>query len=292
MTVSAMQAKVKTITGKYKCAIYADGNGQPSRLLSSTLEVTNPGTGWQTFPLPSVLTLTNGQFYWLAIWSDSASAQVYYSGSTGTLRWQQVNYGNWPDPMATTGGGNLNYCIYATGLGSAFLGVIGVSPAPATLGANIRTTVTVTFSDAMDPSTINSSTVFLRDSLNALVPATISYESGTTTASLIPSSPLRPATTYTAMVKGGASGVAGSLGSKMVADYFWTFRTDTYGDGPGGPILIITQATNLFTRYYAEILLAEGLNEFALTNVSSVSSAVLANYDLVILGQYRSPASV
>ena len=87
MMVSTMQAKVAAITGKYKCAIYTDGGSQPSRLLGSTAEVSNPANGWQSFPLTSSVALTNGQYYWLAIWSDNANAQVYYSGNGGTLRW-------------------------------------------------------------------------------------------------------------------------------------------------------------------------------------------------------------
>ena len=56
-------------------------------------------------------------------------------------------------------------------------------------------------------------------------------------------------------------------------------------DGPGGPILVATHETNAFTKYYSEILLAEGLNEFAVTNLESVSSETLTNYDVVILGE-------
>ena len=51
------------------------------------------------------------------------------------------------------------------------------------------------------------------------------------------------------------------------------------------PILVLTNAANPFSQYYAEILLAEGLNEFELKDISSVSSATLAPYDVVILGQ-------
>ena len=59
--------------------------------------------------------LTNGQYYWLAIWSDDACATVYYSDSSGSLRWGQYNYGTWPNPITTTGGSSLDYCIYASG---------------------------------------------------------------------------------------------------------------------------------------------------------------------------------
>ena len=38
--------------------------------------------------------------------------------------------------------------------------------------------------------------------------------------------------------------------------------------GPGGPILVIANAANPFGRYYAEILRAEGLNAFAVADIS------------------------
>ena len=248
MTVSAMQAKVTAISGKYKCAIYSDSGSQPSRLLRSTAEVSNPTTGWQTFPLTSSLVLTNGLYYWLAIWSDNANAQVYYSGNGGTLRWQQVNYGNWPDPMATSGGGNLNYCIYATGLGTVFFGVASVTPGVGASGVSLGAPVTVTFTSAMDGSTINTNTILLRDFADTVVPATVSYDNASMTATLTPSGLLKAATPYTATVKGGEGGVVNLAGSKLSSDSIWTFRTDPYGDGPGGPILVLTQATNAFTR--------------------------------------------
>jgi hypothetical protein len=51
------------------------------------------------------------------------------------------------------------------------------------------------------------------------------------------------------------------------------------------PILLLTNAANPFSQYFTEILLAEGLNEFTTKDISSVSSAALAPYDVVLLGQ-------
>ncbi len=51
------------------------------------------------------------------------------------------------------------------------------------------------------------------------------------------------------------------------------------------PILIISSTSNPFSGYYAEILRAEGLNVFDESDVSSLSSAQLAPYDAVILGE-------
>ena len=121
VVVSTMRAKVGAISGGYKCAIYADNGGSPSALLGGTAEVRNPGNGWNSFPFATSLALTNGQYYWLAIWSDNASAEVYYSDTSGTQQWGQYNYGAWPDPITTSGGGNLNYCIFATGVAAPLI---------------------------------------------------------------------------------------------------------------------------------------------------------------------------
>jgi hypothetical protein len=113
MMVATMRAKVATIPGNYKCAIYSDISSRPSRLLGSTAEVSNPASGWQSFPLTSSVALTKGSYYWLAIWSDDANARVYYSSNTGTQRWTPCNYGTWPDPISTSGVGSRRYCICA-----------------------------------------------------------------------------------------------------------------------------------------------------------------------------------
>jgi O-glycosyl hydrolase len=113
MVVSTMRAKVAAVPGKYKCAIYSDVSSRPSRLLASTAEVSNPASGWQSFPLTSSVALTKDSYYWLAIWSNDANARVYYSGSSGTLRWGRFNYGTWPDPISTSGGISRRYCINA-----------------------------------------------------------------------------------------------------------------------------------------------------------------------------------
>ncbi|GEM_PF-522266 len=151
MTVVTMHAKVSAITGRYKCAIYSDSSSQPNRLLRATSEVTNPTTdGWKTFTLTAPQALTNGSYYWLAIWSDSSSAKAYYSSSTsGTLRWAQRNYGTWPDPIVTTGGSTSSYCIYAMGSVAPVAPTVAIlSPANnGTVGTNFTITATATDSD-------------------------------------------------------------------------------------------------------------------------------------------------
>jgi hypothetical protein len=154
--VSTVYAQVGTVAGHYKCAIYADAGGSPSAFLRGTAELSNPTDGWQAFPLTSSFTLTNGTYYWLAIWSDDANAGVYYSDSSGTLRWGQYNYGTWPNPITTAGGGNLDYCIYAAGSAgpAPTLTSIAVTPSNPILvtGTSQQFTATGTYSDGSTAS--------------------------------------------------------------------------------------------------------------------------------------------
>ncbi len=55
--------------------------------------------------------------------------------------------------------------------------------------------------------------------------------------------------------------------------------------GPGGPILVVTNGTTNFGRFYAEILRAEGLNSFAVADISAVNATLLASYDVVLLAK-------
>ena len=52
----------------------------------------------------------------------------------------------------------------------------------------------------------------------------------------------------------------------------------------GRPDLVVANETNPFSRYYAEILQAEGLNAYTVSDISTVTSSTLADYTVVILG--------
>jgi hypothetical protein len=59
----------------------------------------------------------------------------------------------------------------------------------------------------------------------------------------------------------------------------------TPAQGPGGPILVVTDPADAFGTYYAEILRAEGLNEFAVKSKAELSPATLAPYQVVLLAR-------
>jgi hypothetical protein len=87
--------------------------------------------------------------------------------------------------------------------------------------------VIVTFSELMDPATVNGSTVELLDLSSALVPATVSYDASSLRATLDPTGPLSAGTTYTARVNGGDTDprVKDRAGNALAATVTWTFRT-------------------------------------------------------------------
>ncbi|OLD17181.1 MAG: hypothetical protein AUJ01_09500 [Acidobacteria bacterium 13_1_40CM_3_65_5] len=168
--------------------------------------------------------------------------------------------------------------------------VTSVTPAVAAVAMPTTAAITAAFSEAMNAATISGSTFELRDPAGAPVPATIGYDTATRTAILNPSAPLKSATMYTAIVKGGTTDPRAKdlAGNALATNATWLFTTaaaPSPTDGPGGPILIVSSTSNPYSRYYAEILRAEGLNEFAVRDLSTVTATTLSAFDLVILGE-------
>ena len=166
--------------------------------------------------------------------------------------------------------------------------VNSVMPINGVTRLRLATRATVRFSEAMNASTISSSTIELRDPSNNLVPAGVTYDAGSYTATLTPTANLAYNTTYTARVKSGANGVKDAFNNAMAADYVWSFGTVSQrppvDQAPGGPILIIASSANLCTKYFTEILRTEGLNEFDITDITQLTTEILNAHDIVILG--------
>jgi hypothetical protein len=85
--------------------------------------------------------------------------------------------------------------------------------------------LSVTFSEAMDPSTINTDTFILTGPGGVPVPGTVTYSG--TTAVFQPTSALAPDTEYTATI---TTGVKDQAGNPMASNYVWTFTTGSSAD--------------------------------------------------------------
>jgi O-glycosyl hydrolase len=138
--VSTVCAKVAGIAGRYQCAIYADSGGAPSGFLKGTVQLTNSAAGWNVFPLTSSLTLTNGRYYWLAVWSDDTSAQIYYSDTSGTAGRARNTYGaSWPGSIANLSSRSFSYCIFAQEAGKTNPPLIWSDPPDVVYGTPLDT---------------------------------------------------------------------------------------------------------------------------------------------------------
>ena len=82
--------------------------------------------------------------------------------------------------------------------------VTAVTPAKSATGIAVGTSITVTFSEAMNASTIDSSTIELFNPGGTVLTATVTYNSASDTATLTPSAKLANSTTYSAEVVGGS----------------------------------------------------------------------------------------
>ncbi len=103
--------------------------------------------------------------------------------------------------------------------------VVSVSPAGASTNVATSASVTAVFSEALNPSTVSSSTFQLRDASNNLVSATVSYSAATKTVTLTPTTPLTNSTTYMLTIVGGTGGVTDVAGNALAANVFSSFTT-------------------------------------------------------------------
>jgi hypothetical protein len=106
--------------------------------------------------------------------------------------------------------------------------VTAQTPAPGATGVPTSATPTVSFSEPMTASTVNGTTFTLtKQGAGSPVGATVTYNSNNQTATLTPAQALDPASTYNAVVLGGANGVKDLAGIPMDADSTWSFTTQS-----------------------------------------------------------------
>ena len=139
------------------------------------------------------------------------------------------------------------------------------SPAPASAGANVSVQATVTFNEAMSASSISTSSFELRDPSNNLVSASVTYDAGSRSAILTPTSVLTSNTVYTATLHGGSSGAVATdaSGNKLAANVTWSFTTATLqvcpcdAFGPNATPAVVSEAdpsgVELGVRFQSDI---------------------------------------
>jgi hypothetical protein len=102
--------------------------------------------------------------------------------------------------------------------------VISTVPANGATGVAFNTKVSATFSEVMDPSSINATTFTLKQGAT-IIAGTVTYSG--TTATFSPNVNLAANTLYTATITTGAKDLAGNT---LAANYVWSFTTGAISD--------------------------------------------------------------
>ncbi len=138
--------------------------------------------------------------------------------------------------------------------------VIDVHPDDGAIAVAVDTAVSATFSEAMNPLTITTASFTLRASgppLGPILDGTIAYDPLTHVATLTPSSPLAPATEYTATITTSVTDVAGNA---LVTAFVWTFTTGAAPDATA-PTLILATPADLATDVALEAVITATFSE-------------------------------
>ncbi|MDI6101743.1 DUF4082 domain-containing protein [Actinoplanes sp. NEAU-A12] len=280
-------------TGTHTGSLWNTGGSR----LSTVTFTGESATGWQTASLPAPIAVaanttyvasyyapagryavtgnglasavTRGPLTALANGADGGNGVYRYGASaypTGT--YQATNY--WVDVVFNTTAADTQAPV-----------LTARAPGPGASGVAATTAVTATFNEP-----VTAAAVALTGPSGAVAGST-SYDSATSSVVFTPSAALAYSTSYTATVS-GARDAAGNVMTSAT----WSFTTAAApppppDQGPGGPVLVIKSSVSGasgFTSFTAEVLRAEGLNEFATAELSTVTPAVLGQYDVVLLG--------
>lgn len=192
----------KTVTATFS------ENMNVSTISNTTFTLAGPGVT----PVVGDVTYNNG--------SNTASFNPTADLANNTTYTATITTG-----AADQAGNNLssnNTWVFTTGPDATKPTVTSTDPASAATGVALNKTVSATFSEAMDPTTITTTTFTLTGPGVTPVDGAVTYNSGTNTASFNPTADLTASTIYTATITTGAKDVPGNA---LNSNYTWTFTT-------------------------------------------------------------------
>lgn len=157
-----------------------------------------------------------------------------------------------------------------------------VAPPADSSDVDPKAAITVNFGDGIDPASMRIKSFWL-SAENGPVKADAIYDERSRSVVLSPAIPLATGTKYMAAIAVEAHDEAGKA---VTLSRRWSFTTRRdLGHGFGGPILIITSKSRPFTKYYSEILRAEGIGSFETIELSQITDQLLERFSLAILGE-------
>ncbi len=238
----------------------------PATINTTTFTLTGPGTT----PVAGVVTYAGSTATFTP--SSALALSTLYTATITTAA--KDTFGN---ALAS----NFVWTFTTSGALCAPPTVISVTPPSGTTGVCPSTVVTATFSRAMNPSTINTTTFTLTGPGTTPVTGVVTYAGST--ATFTPSNPLALNTLYTATVTTGAKDI---FGIALASNFVWTFTTSTTACAP--PTVISVAPPNgssvcpntLVTATFSEAMKASTINTttFTLTGPGTTPVAGVVTY--------------
>ncbi|HMJ36868.1 MAG TPA: Ig-like domain-containing protein [Baekduia sp.] len=207
-------------------------NSAGTQLTSVTFQ-NESGSGWQRQALTTPLTLSPGLVYTLSVGlnsyfvnAKSGLAQPLNSGPATTMAdGNNGAYNTTAGQFPNQSWNSTNYFVdgvFKLPLAPARTPAVTTrTPTDGATGVARDAKVTATFNYPLNPSTVNGSTVTLKDGATT-VAATRAYNDETQTVTLAPTSPLDIGTTYTVML---STAISSDDDTPMAAPVTWSFTT-------------------------------------------------------------------
>lgn len=115
-----------------------------------------------------------------------------------------------------------------------------VFPLPDSINVSKLIIIQVEFEFPMAQQSLNSSTFYIRDESNTIIPGIVSYDPILQELTLVPDDPLLSSSIYYATLMGGSNGIKDENNNYLVEDYSWSFSTV-----PNQPPVIVGPAAPL-----------------------------------------------
>ena len=201
--------------------------------LGSVTFASETSSGWQQQAFAAPIALDANTVYTISVNINAAfvvtggglATQIVSGPAMSVADGQNGVFGSSAGTFPTQSANSSNYFVdvSVTPNGAAPpLTVSSTIPAANATGVLANATVKATFSGAVNPATVTTSNVTLKDPSGASVASTVSFDNTTNTATLTPSAPLATSTAYTATV---STGVHSADGTPMASAYSWSFTT-------------------------------------------------------------------
>ncbi|HEX6416047.1 MAG TPA: DUF4082 domain-containing protein, partial [Candidatus Saccharimonadales bacterium] len=266
----------------------------------ATVTFTNESEyGWQEAKLSSPLRVYEGQPYILSYGSPGAIYVTSIGGTNTTISSNGLTaYATGDARNAASGSGNANG-VFNTTMGSYPSGgsnnasyywidavftnemnhelapeVTVTQPTNGSYGVPRATKPSVTFNRIIDAGTVNASSVQLLRN-GTPVAGTPSYSQEKRSIIFTPSSPLAYEAEYTLRLASSIADISGAELGEVYEVKFTVGAEHTAGvtNGMGGPVLVLTSASDPYGEYYSEILRTEGVTYFDVSDISQLSSS-------------------